>query len=155
MGMSPEAKLAWGIDFGDPENTDEGFDWEESSIDSYDFETDVLPGLLGFTEEAPERPDDLEGDALRAWWTANREPYNQRLEAAVPLKFESYGYELGGTMLVLKRSLSRVEWGAETVDPAVLAAPSEAEAAVFAMVLDHIGYTGSREVKLLLAATYG
>jgi hypothetical protein len=153
MGSSPDAKIAWGIDFGDPENTTEGYDLGEAA--GWEFKTSVMPGLFGFTEEAPERPDGLEGDAYREWWKANREPYNQRLEAAVPVKFETYGYEFGGHMLVLKRSLTSVEWSAEAIDPATLAAPTEDEMAAFATVLDHIGYTGPREVRLLLAAQYG
>jgi hypothetical protein len=153
MGSSPDAKIAWGIDFGDPGNTSEGFDWGD--IDRHDFESDVMPGLLGFTEETPERPDGLEGAEYRAWWTANREPYNQRLEAAVPVKFETYGYEYAGTMLVIKRSYATVDWGACLVDPGTLAPPTPGEVAAVNTVLDHLGYTGPREVKLILAAQYG
>lgn len=153
MGSSPYAKLAWGIDFGDPENTTEGYDLGDAA--GWEFESNVMPGLFGFTEEPPERPAGLEGGDYRAWWAENRDPYNQRLEAAVPVKFEHYGYEFGGTMLVLKRTLSRVVWSAEAVDPATLTPPTEAEIAAVATVLDHIGYTGPREVRLILAAQYG
>lgn len=97
MRSSADAAIAWGIDLGDPENTCEGFDWDEAGIDQHQFENEVMPGLFGFTEEPPERPDGLDSDALRKWWEANRKPYNERLDAAVPVKFESYGYERGGS----------------------------------------------------------
>jgi hypothetical protein len=155
MGNSPYAKLAWGIDLGDPENTEEGFDWDDADISPYDFEEEVMPGLFGFTEEPPEWPSDVKRGTPQAqeWWKANYEPYYQRLDAAIPLKFESYGYERGGKALVLKRSLTSVEWEAETVDPATLAAPTPEDLASFRVVLDRLNYDG--EVKLLLMAAYG
>ena len=154
MGSSADAAIAWGIDLGDPENTCEGFDWDEAGVDRHQFENEVMPGLFGFTEELPERPDGLDAEALREWWEANRKPYNDRLDAAVPLTFESYGYKLGGTALILKRSRSTVEWAAEAVDPATLAEPTPEELAAFTTVMDRLGYDGG-EVKLLLMASYG
>ena len=156
MGQSPRAKIAWGIDFGDPENTCEGYSWSEAGIDKWDFEEEVMPVLFGFTEEPPEWPEGLEigSPERRAWWEANRKPYNDRLEAAIPLKFESYGYEFGGTALILKRSLSSVEWEAEAVDPATLAAPTPDELAAFSTVMNGLEYDGGTP-KLLLMAMYG
>lgn len=157
MGSSPYAKLAWGIDFGDPNNTSEGFDWEESGTDSYDYERNAMPELFGFTEEAPEFPAGLERGTKEArdWWEANRKPFNDRLEAAVPVKFEHYGYEFGGTALVLKRSLAKVEWGCDPIDPASIAEPTAEELAAFTKVLTDIGYSDGGPPKLLLMSLYG
>jgi len=155
--MHADAKLAWAIDFGDPENTSEGYEWGD--IDSYDFEHKVMPGLFGFTEAAPDLPEGwqqtMDGDARRQWRETVRVPWEQRLDAAVPLGFEHYGYQYGGTALVLKRSLAHVEWGAEAVDPATLAAPAPEELAAFSMITDRLGYHDGGPVKLLLMAFYG
>lgn len=108
MGSSPRAKLAWGIDFGDPNNTDEGYELE---VDTYDFESEVMPGLFGFTEEAPERPPSgCTAGERKAWWDNVRDPYTP---------------------------------------------PTAEEVAAFGIVLDRLAYDGLREVKLLLAASYG
>jgi hypothetical protein len=152
MGNHADAKLAWGIDFGDPENTMEGYSWREAGIDRWDFEEEVMPVLFGFTEEPPDRPDGVD---QREWWAAFRKPYNQRRDAAIPLKFERYSYEGGGTALVLKRSLAHVEWGAEAVDPATLAAPTTEEVAAFGNVISRLGWHDAGPVKLLLMAFYG
>jgi hypothetical protein len=153
MGSSPRAKLAWGIDFGDPNNTSEGYEFD---VDTYDFESEVVPGLFGFTEDVPEPPPvNCTLAEHKAWRQNVREPYENRLDTAIPLTFESYGYEYGGTMLVLKRSLAEVEWEAVDVDTARLAPLTPAELAAFGTVLDALGYDGPRDVKLLLAASYG
>lgn len=155
MGMHPDAKIAWAIDFGDGEDED-SFDWEAAGTDDYDFERDVMPGLFGFTEEAPVWPEGLERGTpeARAWWSANREPYSKRLEAAIPLKFESYGYEACGTALVLKRSLGSVEWGVQAVDLDTLAPPTPDELAAFNLVMNRLAHDGGQP-KLLLMAFYG
>lgn len=156
MGMTAEAKLAWGVDLGDPDNTSEGFDWDEAGIDSWDFEEKEMPVLFGFTEEPPVWPESLERGTkeAREWWEVNRKPYNERREAAIPLKFEHYGYERGGMSLVLKRSLTDVDWGCEAVDVATLAAPGPDETAAFTKILNRLGFQGGAP-QLLLMASYG
>lgn len=154
MGSSPTAKIAWAIDLGDADNDEDAFDWDASDTDEHEFESEIMPGLFGFTEEAPERPAGLTREEGHAWWEANRKPYNERHEAAVPLAFASYGYEFAGSALVLKRSLHDVDWGCMVVDPARLTAPTAEELAAFAKVTEHLG-AGDRPVSLLLMAMYG
>ena len=157
MGSSPYARIGWGIDFGDPENTMEGFDFEEAGLDLDDFEHKVMPGLFGFTEEAPafNLPESATRDERVEWREKIREPWERRFAAAVPLAFENYGYEFGGTLLVIKRTYRSVEWGCEAIDPATLAPPSGSEITAVNTVLDAIHYDGPREIRLLLAAMYG
>lgn len=157
MGSSAYAKIAWGIDFGDPENTMEGFDWEETGTDSYDFENKVMPVLFAFTEEPPALPADwaeMTATGRAAWRETCRVPWEQRRDAAIPLTFESYGYEFGGKALVLKRSLTTAEWSADAIDLATIAAPTEAELSAFNTVMNKLEHDGG-QVKLLLMAMYG
>jgi hypothetical protein len=153
MGMSADAYLAWGVDFGDAENA-EGFDFAERDLDTWNME-ERFPALFGFTEEAPGRPESCTGDEHRAWFAEHREPYNERLEAAVLLKFRSYGYERGGKALVLKRSLTSVEWDCTEVDGKTLAEPTPAEIGAFGRVWGHWHIDWPMNVKLLLMASYG
>jgi hypothetical protein len=155
MGSSAYACLAWGIDFGDADNG-EGFDFAGHDLDTWEME-EQFPALFGFTEEPPGAPD---CDAItlaerRSWFTGFREPYNKRLEAAVPLDFRSYGYELRGNALILKRSLTRVEWGAAEVGRATLAEPAPAELEAFGKVWERWAIDWPQNVRLLLMASYG
>lgn len=154
MGDSPHAKLAWGIDFGDPNNTGEGYEFD---VDTYDFEHEQMPVLFGFAEESPEPPPaGCTAAEHKAWWDNVRTPYENRLDTAVQQTCaQVYVLDYGGTMLVLKRSLAEIEWESAVVDPATLAPPTEAEVAAFGTALDALGYDGPREIKLLLAASYG
>lgn len=155
MGMTASAHLAWGVDFGDFENA-EGFDFRRLGVAAYEME-DEFPALFGFTEAAPETPAGgwaSPGDR-RAWWEEHRDPYNGRRDAAVPVKFRSYGYERSGKTLVLKRSLTSAEWDCGEVDRATLAEPTPAEVEAFGKVWEHWHIDWPMNVRLLLMASYG
>lgn len=116
-----------------------------------------MPGLFGFTEEAPAYPaegKDWGRDERMNWRETVRIPWEQRLGNAVPLTFVCYGYEFAGTALVLKRSLTEVEWSSVTVDPVTLAPPAEDELTALGMIASRVGCEG-RPVSLLLMAFYG
>lgn len=157
MGSSAYAKLAWGVAFGDTNNPEAG-DWEEADGDFfYEFETDRMPALFGFTESAPAAPGDWRqwsAEQRRHWHQTVREPYTKRFNTAVPLEFAYYGYQSSGTALVLKRTLHSVEWRAEGIDLADIAPPLAGELAAFRTVLEALGHPGA-EPKLLLMASYG
>lgn len=143
------AVIAWGIDFGDPVNTTSGL-----QVLAYGQEGSLFPRLFGFTEAMPLCPAELTGDARLEWWRSVRDPWTERMHAAVPLTFEHYGYERQGTALVLRRSVTVSEWAAIEVNPDSLAPPTDDELAAFRMVLAHLGHDVSAP-KLLLLAEYG
>lgn len=149
----PSATIAWGIDLGEYDSTGEGFDWDSINSDSYDFENGVMPGLFGFTEPFPE--GGTAGDRDK-WWDEVRTPYQARLDTAIPVTIETYGYQGDGSAVILKRSRSnQSEEGNMPVDPATLAPPAPGEMSALITVLDHLGYEGDRTPRLLLMATYG
>ncbi len=149
--MSSSAVFAWGIDFGDPKNTGEGYDFEARGLDTGEMERQ-FPALFGFTEPQPNPPPGLAHDDFPAWHCDIRRPYDQRRDVAVPVRFQAYGYELGGETLILKRSLTTVEWACRPIDPGTLAAPTGAEVAAFAAVLARWEIDWPQDVKLLLMA---
>lgn len=166
MGNSAYATLAWGVDVYDP---DDGYDWNDEAAASAhmalgdkleNFYDSKVAAVLGWTEEHPGWPDHLHGlsrlereasDEYKAH-QAQLEAYSQRREAAVPVELDKFGYELGSTALVVKRTRTRIEWSCVPVDAATLEPPTEAERAALNAVLDHLGFTGDREPKLLLYA---
>lgn len=149
--MSSDALIAWGIDFGDRRNTEEGFDFAGRGLDTDEMELQ-FPALFGFTEARPRPPQGLGHDEHPGWHCDVRVPYDQRLDAAVPVRFQAYGYELGGEALVLKRSLTTVEWACRTVDPGTLAVPTDAEVAAVGAVFARWDIAWPQNVKLLLMA---
>jgi hypothetical protein len=149
--MSSSAVIAWGIDFGDLKNTGEGYDFEARGLDTGEMEGQ-FPALFGFAEATPQPPQGPGRDEWVNWRHDVRVPFDERLDAAVPVRFQSYGYERGGAALVLKRSLATVEWACQAVDPATLASPTDAEIAALAAVLARWDIDWPQDVKLLLMA---
>ena len=149
--MSRDALIAWGVDFGDRGNTGERFDFAGRGLDADEMERQ-FPALFGFTEARPIPPQDLGHDEFLGWHCDVRVPYDQRLDAAVPVRFQAYGYELGGEALVLKRSLTTVEYACRTVDPATLAPPADAEVAAVGAVFARWNIAWPQVIELLLMA---
>lgn len=72
------------------------------------------------------------------------------------VEIETNGYEFDGRILVIKRTLTwAFDYGLLEVKPESIAPPTEAEVAAVNAALDHLGYTGPRAIRLLLAANYG
>ena len=169
MGQSADATIAWGVQLYDKEGE---IDYDDDAAVAAhealgekleEFEDEDLARALGFAEEFPGWPEHLRGlplaqrdtDEYRAH-QAKIDAYRARYDAAVPLETDSFGtYDYGGTALVFRRTRANVDWSIMSVDPATLAPPTEEERAKLNAVLDHLGFTGDREPKLLLFAMYG
>jgi hypothetical protein len=154
--MHPSAVIAWGFDLGEYSMTGEGLDWEGSSINRMEFADVMLPALFGFAEPLPVCLPDADRDTRLGWWDKVRIPWQERLDAAVPVTIETYGTERSGSALILKRSRSEQdEEGCTAVNPATLAPPTPEETGAIAAALVLLGYTPARGLELLLMATYG
>lgn len=149
MGVSVSTGIAWGIDVSALRRSG-------ALVSSEDFEGEVA-ALFGFTEPPPPYllPDTATPQERWAWRREVREPWRQRLSAAVPLALKHHGEEFEGVALVLKRSLTQLAVGVQEVDPARLAEPARGEAGAFDRVLDRLGHDGDRTLRLLLLAHYG
>ena len=147
--MQADAIIAWGVDFGDPSSTSVGFSFQD--VD-WDLELD-LDELFGFTEDYPAGNCSNSAEH-RVWLDTILGPWKTRRDTAVPLEAIGYGYEQGGTALVLKRSHVEVEWGSGEVDPACVAPPTVRELSAFARVWSAWKIEWPADVKLLLMAAY-
>jgi hypothetical protein len=166
MGSSAYAKLAWGVAFGDPLNPSEG-DYgyneddeiadEDDGLDTYAIEG-KFPEWFGFTEPSPDSGSRDEWVKLSAqerneWRETYRVPWEKRRDEAIPVEFEHYGYEFGGTALIVKRTLQSVTWGCVPVTMGPASAPTEHEVAALELVCSKLGFPC--KVELLLMALYG
>jgi hypothetical protein len=119
MGMSADAKLAWGVD--------------------------LHTGPAGPVHESLTAIEDTLGQVL-----------GERRDLTRTVSIEGYGYQFTGSVLVIKRTLTDVlDYGIGPVDRDKLSPPTRAEAAAVGAALDHLGYTGPRDIRLLLAAVCG
>lgn len=119
MGMSADAKLAWGVD--------------------------LHTGPHGTVHESLATIKDMLDRVL-----------GERRDLARTVGIEGYGYQFTRSVLVINRTLTDVlDYGIGPVDRDRLSPPTRAEAAAAGAALDHLGYTGPRDIRLLLAAVYG
>lgn len=73
------------------------------------------------------------------------------LEAVISA--ESHGVGLDRDLLVISRTVTWAADGLDEVHADAIAVPTEAETTALHAALDHLGYTGPRDIKLLLAVS--
>ncbi len=141
--------IAWGVDFGNPEYTADDYE-----IDGYEADT-LFPVVFGFREPRPQAIGLLDKAARQEWRDSVLKPWEERANAAVPLEFRHYGYELSGTALVLRRSVTEVTCNTTEVEPNTLLRPSGADIAAFAKCWQYFEWDWPMDIRLLLMASYG
>lgn len=106
MGVHALADLAWGVNFGNPTWDAEAFDFSRHGLDP-----------LKMQKEFEDMFEDIFGAAGQ--------------QDGSPVEFRSYREEGDHTILVLKRSLVDGDYGCTVIDPAKIAAPTQAETEMF------------------------
>lgn len=161
MGQSADARLGWAValtqtneDFPD-DRFPEPFD-----VDAFEEAHNYgwMDELFGFSmDEHGPKYDGL--DSGTPEFKAEAKAFWERRNTMVPVEIEYDGtsecYGENTPFLILKRNSWAYDYGSVVVEPETLREPSEHELAAIQKVLDHIGFTGNRDVKLYLIASYG
>lgn len=153
MGQHAGADLAWGVVISD----EDGEGYHASLGGDFDTWEVNLEEILGFTEEAPWELPGYDG-LDRKVAEECRNAYLERKDAAVLVDFEFTGSDYWSLQrLIIKRShVDIYECGEiEEVTEEHFRPPTSEESAQLNTVLDHIGFTGDRTPKFLLATSYG
>jgi len=79
------------------------------------------------------------------------EPFTGRPDLGEVVAVEPHGRDFDGDLLVITRTVTCVGDGLEEITAAAIGPPTGAETAAVNAALDHLGYTGPREIRLLLA----
>jgi hypothetical protein len=166
MGMSPDASIGYGIDLG---GEDDGY---HESLKPITEETgESLASLLydldevfGWNEAYPALPNHLskvpyperkDHPEFIAFW-AHGDAYRERYHKAIPVESHYYGHiEYSGLVLTTRRSYQQVDWGCAQIGMQQMFVPFDYETAALNKVLDYLGYTGERDFRWLLWASYG
>lgn len=82
------------------------------------------------------------------------EPFEDQSALAEVVSIEQHGPDFDGDLLIIRRTLTWAGDGLEVVTADKIAPPTGEEAAAVNTALDHLGYTGPREIRLLLAVDY-
>lgn len=156
MGMSAQASVGWGVDLAQGEygEMEDGLRERIDELLDNDYDLDQF---FGFTEEPPWKTAAWSGSkGASPAYTEAVDAWRGRKDAAVPVEFDHCGtYDYGNSMLIVKRTLSDVSWGCEEVSGDTITPPYKYEIDAVNKVLDAIGFTGNRDIKLLLWAFYG
>ena len=79
------------------------------------------------------------------------EPFEDQPGLEEVVAVEQDGSEFDGNLLVIKRTLTYGEWRLEEISSGTVTPPTDAEVAAVNQALDYLGYTGPRQLRLLLA----
>jgi hypothetical protein len=81
------------------------------------------------------------------------EPFAGRPDLEDVVAVEQHGRNFDGDLLVVSRTVTWMGDGLSEIPAACAGPPTEAEASAVHAALDYLGYTGPREIRLLLAVT--
>jgi len=81
-------------------------------------------------------------------------PFTARPDLDAVVAIEPCGRDYGQALLVIKRTVTWAGDGLEEIPAGTVAPPTGAETAAVHAALDYLGYTGPRQVRLLLAVDY-
>ena len=79
------------------------------------------------------------------------EPFRDQPALDAVVGVEPHGRNCDGDLLVIKRTLTYGGWRLEGIPAETVAPPTGAETAAVNAALDDLGYTGPRQIRLLLA----
>ncbi len=82
------------------------------------------------------------------------EPFEDQPALDAVVGVEPTGWACDGDLLIIKRTLTYGHWRMEEIPAATVTTPTEAETAAVNQALDYLGYTGPRQIRLLLALDY-
>jgi hypothetical protein len=82
------------------------------------------------------------------------EPFQDRPDLDAVVATEPHGRDFDGDLLLIKRSITWAGRGLGEITAGSVAPPTETETAAVHAALDYLGYTGPREIRLLLAIDY-
>jgi hypothetical protein len=164
MGSSADATIAWGVRLFCAEEDD---DYEETERlqDIVDENYDWVDKALGFTAEHPAWPVDAQGEKIddrqsAEWigWQVESDNWRAIKDAIVTIEVDSYGDRSSGytgTVLVITRTKTNVNWGCDVVKPESLIPPTFEELEALNKCLDYLDFKGDRSPELMLFACYG
>lgn len=81
------------------------------------------------------------------------DPFTGRPDLEEAVAVEPHGRNFDGNLLVVSRTVTWVGDGLNEIPAASAEPPTEAETSAVHAALDYLGYTGPREIRLLLAVS--
>jgi hypothetical protein len=82
------------------------------------------------------------------------EPFAGRPDLDAVVVVEPHGRDLDGDLLVINRTITSASGGLSQLDTDALTPPTPAEITAVHAALDHLGYTGPRDITLLIAVDW-